>query len=69
MNEIETLAQTIRSERTERAIAASVETKILDGPRLFSQACEVMRAGIRVLRPGSSEEEVEAILWQRNYER
>lgn len=68
MNEIETLAKSIRSEKVERAMAASVETKILDGPRLFSQACEMMRAGIRVLRPGSSDEEIETILWQRNYE-
>lgn len=69
MNEIETLARSIRSEKIERARIASVETKVLDGPRLFAQTCEAMRAGIRVLRPGSSDEEIEAALWQRNYGR
>lgn len=69
MNEIAELAKSISAEKIERAKVASTEEKLLDGPRLFSQACEAMRAGLRVLRPGISEEEIEAAIWKRNYTR
>ena len=69
MNEIAELAKAIHAEKIERAKAASTEEKLLDGPRLFSQACEAMRAGLRVLRPGISDEEIEAAIWKRNYTR
>jgi hypothetical protein len=69
MNDTATLAKAISAEKIERAKAASIEEKLLDGPRLFSQACEAMRAGLRVLRPGISDEEIEAAIWKRNYTR
>jgi len=69
VNKIAELADGIRAEKIERAKAASIEDKLLDGPRLFAQACEAMRAGLRVLRPGIGEEEIEAAIWKRNYTR
>ena len=61
------LAKNLRSEKIHRAREASIEEKLLDGPRLFSQACEAMKAGLRVLRPGISPEELDAAVWDRNY--
>ena len=69
MNEIAELAKAISADKIERAKAASTEEKLLDGPRLFSQACEAMRAGLRVLRPGIGDDEIEAAIWNRNYTR
>ncbi len=69
MDGIEPLAKAIRTEKTERAKKAGIEEKLIDGPRLFGQACEAMRAGIRVLHPDASEAEIERMLWERNYGR
>lgn len=67
MNETETLAKAIRLEKIQRARHASIEEKVQDGPRLFAQACEAMRGGLRILRPGISDEEIDAAVWKRNY--
>ncbi len=68
MNRIAELASCIDEEKAQRARDTSVEEKLLDGPRLFRAACEQMRAGIRITHPGASEEQIEQILWDRNYE-
>jgi hypothetical protein len=67
MDEIAVLAKEIERGKVARARAASIEEKILDGPRLFATACEAARAGIRVHYPDADESEVENILWRRVY--
>ncbi len=66
---MEELAAAIRAEKIERERAATVETKVLDGPRLFALSCEAMRAGIRVLHPELGKAGIESALWQRIYGR
>lgn len=61
------MAREISLEKIRRAREASFGEKLADGPRLFAQACEAMRAGLRILRPGITEEEIEADIWKRNY--
>ena len=51
MDRIAELASAIDEEKALRAREATVEEKLLDGPRLFRQACEQMRAGIRITHP------------------
>ena len=68
MNRIAELASCLDEEKAQRARDTSMEEKLLDGPRLFRTACEQMRAGIRLTHPGASEEQIERILWDRNYE-
>jgi hypothetical protein len=67
MDETTTLAKEIERGKVARARAASIEEKLLDGPRLFATACEAARAGIRVHYPDADEAEVENILWRRVY--
>jgi hypothetical protein len=67
MDEIAVLAKEIERGKVARARAASIEEKLLDGPRLFATACEAARAGIRVHYPDADESQVERILWQQMY--
>lgn len=67
MEEIAELARQIDREKIARARETSIEEKLLDGPRLFSFACEAMKAGIRVFHPDASDEEVARLVWERNY--
>ena len=69
MNEIAALAKEIECDKIARARAASIEEKLLDGPRLFATACEAARAGIRIHYPDADDAEVERLLWQRVYNR
>jgi hypothetical protein len=48
-----------------RARRTSMAEKILDGPRLFDQSCEVMRGGIRSENPEFTPEQVEQELRRR----
>jgi len=67
MEEIAELARQIDREKIARARETSIEEKLLDGPRLFSVACEAMKSGIRVLHPGASDDDIAKALWERNY--
>ncbi len=52
-------------ERVERAKRMSPEEKLLAGPRLFDQACRIMRDGIRHQFPDADSARVEEILMER----
>jgi len=67
MEGIAELARQIDRDKIARAREASIEEKLLDGPRLFSLACESMKAGIRVRHPNASDGEIAKALWERNY--
>ena len=67
MDEIAAMVREIERGKVARARAASIEEKLLDGPRLFATACEAARAGIRIHYPDADESQVENILWQRMY--
>jgi hypothetical protein len=69
MNGIAALAGEIERGKIARARTATIEEKLLDGPRLFATACEAARAGIRVHYPDADESEIESILWERIYAR
>lgn len=68
MENIAELAAAIDREKVEDARRASIEEKLRDGPRLFAQACEMMRAGIRVTRPAATVAEIEDAVWSRSYD-
>ena len=69
MNPIKTLIQDIDSRKLERARQASMEEKMLDGPRLFRLSCEAMKAGLRLDFPEASETELQELLLERVYQR
>jgi hypothetical protein len=48
-----------------RARQTPMAEKILDGPRLFDQSCEIMRGGIRSENPDFTSEQVEQELRRR----
>ena len=52
-------------ERVRRARETPPEEKLLDGPRLFAFACQVMADGIRHQYPDASENQVQQILTDR----
>ena len=52
-------------ERLERARQMTPEEKLFAGPRLFEQACRVMRDGIRHQFPEADANRVEEILTER----
>src|SRR5262245_40319065 len=52
-------------EQVLRARATPPEQKILDGPRLFEFACQIMTDGIRDENPGVDEHQVKEILAKR----
>ena len=63
------LIREIDERKLERAREASMEEKILDGPRLFRMSCEAIKAGLRLDHPGASEEELHSLLLERVYKR
>lgn len=65
MEPTQDLIDDLYRERILRARAASPEEKLLDGPRLFDRVCAIMKDGIRMQFPNSSDEEVQRILLQR----
>jgi hypothetical protein len=67
MNNIESLATEIDQRKISRAREASMEEKLLDGPRLFRLSCEAMKAGLRLDHPDANEAEVHALLIDRIY--
>lgn len=69
MDEIAALAKEIERGKIARARTATIEEKLLDGPRLFATACEAARAGIRIHYPDADEAQVERLLWERIYAR
>ena len=46
---------------------ASIEEKLLDGPRLFKMSCEAMKSGLRIDHPNADETEIHALLIDRIY--
>lgn len=48
-----------------RARRRTIGEKMLDGPRLFETACQVMRSGIRWQFPDFNDEQIEAELRRR----
>ena len=67
MNDIESLATEIERRKVARARAASMEEKLLDGPRLFRLSCEAMKAGLRIDHPEANETEIHDLLIERVY--
>lgn len=67
MNDIESLATEIEQRKISRAREASMEEKLLDGPRLFRMSCEAMKAGLRLDHPEASEDEIHDLLIDRIY--
>lgn len=59
------LADDLFRERVERARKMAPEEKLLAGPRLFDQACRIMRDGIRHQFPDADEARVTEILFER----
>jgi recombinational DNA repair ATPase RecF len=56
--EIKKLQDSIQRSKTQRAKAASMDEKILDGVRLFDQVRERIKAGIRVAHPEWAEDAI-----------
>lgn len=48
-----------------RARCRPMDEKILDGPRLFDQSCQIMRGGIRTEHPDFTPQQVERELRRR----
>lgn len=69
MQPLETLIQEIDSRKIGRARRASMEEKLLDGPRLFRLSCEAIKAGLRLDFPEATEAELQALLIERVYGR
>jgi hypothetical protein len=65
MNPTKRVIDQIFRERVLRARATPPEVKLVEGPRLFEQACRTMRDGIRHQFPDANEAQVEEILRQR----
>lgn len=67
--ETKALIRDIDRRRLQRACEASMEEKILDGPRLFRLSCQAVKAGLRLDHPSATEEELHALLLARVYQR
>lgn len=69
MREMETdiraLQDSVFLTKVARARRTPMDKKILDGPRLFDQSCEIMRGGIRSENPDFTPEQVELELRRR----
>lgn len=63
------LIRDIETRKMKRAREASMEEKILDGPRLFRLSCEAAKAGLRLDYPEATEEQIHALLIERIYQR
>jgi hypothetical protein len=59
-DETKRLMDSIFIEKVMRARQRSIGEKLLDGPRLFEQGCQIMRGGIRSQFPDFTAEQVEA---------
>lgn len=66
---IPALSDDIQTRKTLRSREASLEEKMLDGPRLFRFACEAIKAGLRLDFPEASEAEIHRRLIERVYGR
>lgn len=64
---IATLAEAIDKRKIDRAQAASMEEKMLDGPRLFRLSCEAIKAELRLDHPEACEDEIHRLLIERVY--
>ncbi|MEM7699343.1 MAG: hypothetical protein AAF236_13175 [Verrucomicrobiota bacterium] len=67
MTETANLAKSIEARKLERAKAASMVEKILDGPRLFRLSCEAIKAGLRIDHPDANEDQIHDLLIERVY--
>ena len=67
MDNIESLATEIEQRKVARAREASLEEKLLDGPRLFRLSCEAVKTGLRLDHPDATEAEIHALLIDRVY--
>ena len=61
------LVEDIERRKLERAREASMEEKLLDGPRLFKLSCEAIKAGLRIDFPEADEAEIHRRLIERVY--
>ena len=61
------LIRDIDSRKLQRAREASMEEKMLDGPRLFRMACQAIKAGLRLDHPDATEAELQQLLIERVY--
>jgi hypothetical protein len=59
------LTEALYREEVLRARAMSPEDKLLEGPRLFDRACQLMADGIRHQYPDLDEDGVRALLVER----
>ena len=67
--DVQALTRDIQERKTKRAQEASVEEKMLDGPRLFKMSCEAVKAGLRIDHPNATEEEIHKLLIKRVYKK
>ena len=61
------LIQAIDARKFEQAREASMEEKMLDGPRLFRMSCQAIKAGLRLDHPDATETELHRLLIERVY--
>jgi hypothetical protein len=62
---IKALQDSVFLTKVARARRTPIDEKILDGPRLFDQSCQVVRGGIRSENPEFTPEQVEQELRRR----
>jgi hypothetical protein len=67
MNPESSLIHDIDKRKTNRAMKASIEENLLDGPRLYKMSCEAMKSGLRIDHPNANETEIHALLIDRIY--
>ncbi len=67
MEHLKALADDIGKRKIDRAREASIEEKLLSGPRLFKLSCEAIKAGLRLDYPEADEAELHNLLIQRVY--
>lgn len=67
VNSIAQLSSSIEERKILRAREASIEEKLLDGPRLFRLSCEAVKAGLRLDYPEADEERIHELLIERVY--
>ena len=68
MSDIKELIRRIDTRKLQRARGASMEEKMLDGPRLFRMSCQAIKAGLRLDHPDASESELHQLLIERVYQ-
>jgi hypothetical protein len=64
-SDLKALQDSVFLAKVARARRTPMDEKILDGPRLFDQSCEIMRGGIRSENPDFTPEQVEQELRRR----